>query len=93
MASLTFYLVEDRPHCSKLIEPMTFEEAKQAAIDYSSDRSNIYDPDRMYINGGWVSREDIPQALAKWSEDTARQFREDKLQYEACLRKTKTGGE
>ena len=72
---------------------MTFEEAKQAAIDYSSDRSNIYDPDRMYINGGWVAREDIPQALKKWSEDQAKQFGEDKLQYEAWLRETRSGGE
>jgi hypothetical protein len=92
-AFLEFYLVEDRPLCHKEIDGMTFEEVTHAAIDYSSDRSNIYNPDRMYIDGSWVMLEDVPQALKKWSEKRARQFQKDKLKYEAWLGQRKVDGE
>lgn len=80
-ADLTFFIIEGRAWSSRSFETDSYDEALALSQAHASDRSNIYDPDRSWINGRWVDRADIPEALQEWKRHQDEKFEHKKQEY------------
>ena len=73
--------IEGRLWNATSFEADSYEEALALSRAHASDRSNIYDPDRSWIDGRWVDRADIPEALEEWNRRQDEKFERDKQEY------------
>jgi hypothetical protein len=80
-AHLEISRIEGRLWTSTSFEADSYEEALALSQAHASDRSNIYDPDRTLIDGRWVDRADIPEALEEWKRRQDEKFERDKQEY------------
>ena len=87
-AHLEIRRIDGRLWASTSLEADSYEEALALSQAYASDRSNIYDPDRTLIDGRWVDRADIPEALEESKRRQDEKFERDKQEY---LRARKQG--
>jgi hypothetical protein len=72
---------EGRLWTSKSFEADSYEEALALSQAHASDQLNIYDPDRTWIDGQWVDRADIPEALEERKRRQNERFERDKQEY------------
>jgi hypothetical protein len=80
-ADLEISRIEGRLWGTKSFEADSYEEALALSRAHASDRSNIYDPDRTWIDGRWVDRADIPGPLEAWKRRQDEKFERDKQEY------------
>jgi len=78
---MSYYIVEDRLWCSHQFSAVNLAAAKEQAIDYAANPDNLYDPERTLIDGQWVERAQIPEALQAWSKKRKEMLEAHKRYY------------